>query len=263
MSVELTLRYADISELQRDYESNLRKGRAFVLGRASLAVRQPCMLSIEHPEGGAPLSVRAEAVWVNNEGDNAGTGVEFVNFDASVREALQAFVVSRSAVTDAEQDAEQATSSANEPSLDDATPGSVPPTPSSRNLHDRVRDLDLTEREALARQGSMPERVALERRYGSSVWEGLLHNPMVTAREVCRMARSGSLPSSLVNLIVANKAWVADGAVQKALLENPRVSGPHIERVLRALSQTELARVAEANSVRMQVRVAAKKLIRR
>ncbi len=241
MSVELTLRYRDFLELQRDYESNLRKGRAFVLGAASLSVRQPCALSIEHPEGGTPLTVQAAAVWVNSEGENAGTGLEFVNFDTAVREALHAFVEPRAPVPSSDPDSED----------------------SSRNLHDRVRDLDLTARDALARQGNMPERVALERRYGSSVWEGLLHNPQVTAREVSRMAKSSSLPTSLVSLIVANKAWVADGAVQKALLENPRVSGPHIDRVLRALSQAELARIAEANSVRMQVRVAAKKLIRR
>ena len=115
----------------------------------------------------------------------------------------------------------------------------------------------------MARQGSLPERVALERRYGSSVWEGLLHNPQITPREVQRMAKSTSLPSGLVNLIVNNRAWLADPAVQQALLDNPRLSGPHIERVLRVLPQAELARVAERTSVRMQVRQAAKRLIRR
>src|SRR5690606_11575959 len=104
---------------------------------------------------------------------------------------------------------------------------------------------------------------ALERRYGSSVWEGLLHNPQITPREVLRMAKSTSLPSGLVNLIVSNRAWLADAAISQALLGNPRVSGPHLERVLRALPQAEIQRVAEQTSVRMQVRQAAKRLIRR
>jgi hypothetical protein len=41
------------------------------------------------------------------------------------------------------------------------------------------------------------------------------------------------------------------------------VSGAHLERVLRALPQAEIQRVAEQSSVRMQVRQAAKRLIRR
>jgi hypothetical protein len=109
----------------------------------------------------------------------------------------------------------------------------------------------------------LPERVALERRYGSSMWEGLLHNPQITPREVQRMAKSTSLPTGLVNLIVSNRGWLSDPAINQALLGNPRVSGAQIERVLRALPQAEIQRVAEQSSVRMQVRQAAKRLIRR
>ena len=65
----------------------------------------------------------------------------------------------------------------------------------------------------------VPERVALERRFGGSIWEGLLHNPQLTPREVLRMAKSASLPVNLVNLIVANKAWLADAAIQGAAAE--------------------------------------------
>jgi hypothetical protein len=77
------------------------------------------------------------------------------------------------------------------------------------------------------------------------------------------MAKSTSLPTTLVNLIVANKGWLADAAIQAALLQNPRVSGSHLDRVLRALQQNELIRISEQNSQRMQVRVGAKRLIRR
>jgi hypothetical protein len=77
------------------------------------------------------------------------------------------------------------------------------------------------------------------------------------------MAKSTSLPTGLVNLIVSNRAWLSDSAINQALLANPRLSGAHLERVLRALPQAEIQRVAEQSSVRMQVRQAAKRLIRR
>jgi hypothetical protein len=264
MSTELVLRYDSAEQLQADFEANLRKGRAFVPGPSRLAERIFCTLCIEPPSGGEPHRLRAEAVWI----DAAGTGLSFVDFDAGIQATLRAFVAAAiaeppfDAGTGGADDAVEVDGdkddlqSAGEP-ISEASPSS------GRNLHDRVRELELGERDVLARQGSLPERVALERRYGSSVWEGLLHNPQITPREVLRMAKSTSLPTTLVNLLVANRAWLADGSINRALLENPRVSGTHVDRVLRALPQAELVRVAEQTSVRMQVRQAAKRLIRR
>jgi hypothetical protein len=249
MGTELTLRYADEAELASDFESNLRKGRAFVPGAWGVAEREYCTLRLEHPSGGAPLCLEAEAVWINEDRENGGTGVAFLRFDDELRDALKAFVGARAPLPAA---------SGEMPAADSA----VEPS-SALHLHDRIRGLSIAEREVVARQGSLPERVALERRFGGSVWEGLLHNPQLTPREVLRMAKSAALPINLVNLIVANKAWLADAAIQGALLSNPRVSGAHLDRVLRALPQTELVRLSEQTSLRMQVRQAAKRLIRR
>jgi hypothetical protein len=77
------------------------------------------------------------------------------------------------------------------------------------------------------------------------------------------MAKSTSLPTGLANLIVSNRAWVADSGVSQALLANPRISGAQLERILRGLPQTEIARIAEQSGLRLQVRQAAKRLIRR
>jgi len=90
-----------------------------------------------------------------------------------------------------------------------------------------------------------------------------LQNPQLTAREVCQMAKSGNLPTHLINQIVSNASWLADNSIRNALLQNPRVVGTHLERVLRCVSQTDLRNIAEQPSVRMQVRTAAKRLIRR
>lgn len=255
MLSELTLRYEQISELERDYEENLRKGRAFVAGASALAERQYCTLRIEHPGGKPALELRAEAVWINASGESPGTGLQLVDFDEQARAALREFVNGAEAAPPSSR-----VLAVGESGEYDAALAS---SPAARTLHDKVRELSSSERDALARSGSLPERVALERRFGSSVWEGLLHNPQLTAREVARMAKSGSLPSSLVNLIVNNKAWLADPAVCAALLSNPRVSGVHLDRVLRTLPQSELVRLSEQTSQRAQVRIGAKKLIRR
>lgn len=273
MSIELTLSYTDVAELERDFESNLCKGRAFVAGAWGLAEREFCTLRIEHPGGGAPLCLEAEAVWVDEDPASGGTGVQLVSFGGELRQALKAFVGAPSPTPSSEMsavspsragpDASEAYWQADAAEGDAAPGDSAEETSSARHLHDRIRALSLAERELVARQGSLPERVALERRFGGSVWEGLLHNPQLTSREVLRMAKSPSLPTHLVNLIVANKAWLADGAIQTALLHNPRVSGAHLDRVLRGLPQAELVRLSQQSSLRMQVRQGAKRLIRR
>jgi hypothetical protein len=77
------------------------------------------------------------------------------------------------------------------------------------------------------------------------------------------MAKSTSLPGTLIGLVVANRAWLSEAAIQQALLQNPRLSGAHLARVLEPLPQADLARIAEQSNLRMQVRQTAKRLIRR
>jgi hypothetical protein len=287
MGTELILRHASAEHLVSDFEANLRKGRAFVPGAQGLAQREHCQLRIEHPIRARAFCVRSEAVWVDPS-TPGGTGVSFLDFDAAAQDALRAFVAGAGsaesepasaavggavlspgtrATPSSRATVPAAAGSGADFAAIDSDPSSEPgpdlSSPAARNLHERVRTLDLTEREAMARQGSLPERVALERRFGSSVWEGLLHNPQITPREVQRMAKSTSLPTGLVNLVVANRAWLSEPAINQALLGNPRLSGAHLERVLRALPQADIQRVAEQSSVRIQVRQAAKRLIRR
>ena len=259
MGTELILRHDSRESLLADFEANLRKGRAFVAGRSGLVERDLCSLCIVAPDGGESLRLQAEAVWID-AGPEAGTGLAFVGFDPSVQKALAAFVARVQAAAFEATTADGA--EADDTSGADAADAGPEPS-SARYLHDRIRQLDLADRDVVARQGSLPERVALERRFGSSVWEGLLHNPQLTPREVLRMAKSSSLPTGLVNLVVGNRAWLADAAIARALIENPRVSGMHLERVLRALSQAELIKLSEQSSLRLQVRQAAKRLIRR
>jgi hypothetical protein len=103
----------------------------------------------------------------------------------------------------------------------------------------------------------------LERRYGAAVWEALLQNPQLTPPEIMRIAKNGGLPKPLINTIVNNAAWVNKPEVQRALLSNPRVAGQHLDRVLRAMSKADLARVPQQTAYRPQVRMAAKRLLQR
>ena len=196
-----------------------------------------CELHIAHPVSGATFSTRAEVVWVQRGGPGAGTGLQLHELAGEKIEALRQFIEASTAARAAESDDRK-----------------------SRNLHERVRSLSAQERDALARQGTLPERVALERAFGASIWEALLQNPQVTVNEVVRIAKGTSLSAALLNLIVANAGWLANSDVQRALLANARVTGPTLERVLRAMPRSELERIAQQTVYRMPVRTLAKRL---
>jgi hypothetical protein len=133
----------------------------------------------------------------------------------------------------------------------------------SENLFDRIRALKPQEAQKVARQGTLPERVALERSFGGAVWEGLLQNPSITGQEVAKISKKGSLPKPVLSLIVANAAWVAIPEVQRALLSNPRLGAAGMVRVLQALSQSDLKRMSKSTAYSHAVRAAAGKLVKK
>jgi hypothetical protein len=242
---ELRLQFTSLEALRAELSSNLRKGRAFVDGVTAIAERTLCDLVIEHPVTGRTHCLVADVVWVKP--DASGVGVQFSGWDAAAVDALQAFVEAVVSTAEVEPEPESA----------DDRPGPV------RTVHDRIRRLTTHERDLVARQGSLPERVALERHFGSAVWEPLLANPNLTPPEVMRIAKNGHLPQPLVTAIVSNGAWLTIPEVQRALLSNPRVSGPNLERVLRALSPADLARVAQQTNYPAQTRLAAKRIAKK
>ena len=131
-----------------------------------------------------------------------------------------------------------------------------------RNVHERLRGLNLAAQIKLATSGELHERIVLERLYGKNVWETLLRNPRLTAPEVSRIARYGSLPRVLLELILANNAWLQVPEVRRALLSNPRLGNDQIMKVLRLTPKHELKLAAVQTAYPHAVRNAAKMLLR-
>jgi hypothetical protein len=130
------------------------------------------------------------------------------------------------------------------------------------NVHERLRGLTLAQQIKLAAQGELHERIVLERLYGKNVWETLLRNPRLTAPEVARIARMGSLPRVLLEILVANNAWLQIPEVRRALLSNPRLATDQIVKVLRLTPKHELKLASIQTAYPYAVRTAAKMLLR-
>jgi hypothetical protein len=238
MSAEQSLprivaRFEDLEALEKEFESNLSCGRAFVCGAVPVSERQGCELVLVHPCSGDSLRFEAEAVWVRREEPGAGIGLQLSGFDTAASERLRAFVAG-----------EKAESEPREPD----------------NVYARVRRYGTSEQLRAGREGDYSERVALERVYGKAVWEVLLHNPRITAPEVTRMARNRKLPKHLIETISSNAGWLGSSELRRSLLMNPQVTGVSLERVLRAMPKLELTRISNQSSYPLAVRQAAKKM---
>jgi len=281
---ELRMTVGSVAELQELFEREWRHRRAFVSGRFDLADREVCALVLVHPSG-AEFKIPAEAVYLKREEPGAGAGLDLVGLDATMLAKLGDFVReppsapaepfasaassesgSLAATEDLpmplveDEDPEASDTQSGAPAGRAFDPNALHGHRATRNVHERVRQLSLREREAMGRSGTLAERVALERAFGGSVWEALLQNPQLTAPEVARIAKNGSLSVPLVGVIVSNASWLASGEVRRALLGNPRVSGQNLERVLRAFPRGELKQVAQMSAYRSEVRSAAQRL---
>lgn len=263
MPARLELRPATVDELTREIDTNLVRGRAFIEGASGLVERQRVDLALVHP-GGGELVLAAEVVWLAPHG--VGVSIEV---DQALRDRLRELAAATTgpattgpATTGHATTGPEPASAVEPAEADELEPNATDEERQRhRNVHERVRALSAREREDLARRGGMVERVALERAYGSAVWEALLANPQVSGPEIARIARNGALPRPLVSVIVANAAWLTQAEVQRALLSNPRCGGRELERVLSAMKPADVTRIARGQSpYRPEVRQLAQRL---
>lgn len=243
MAERYELRFASPEEFERELSQNLRKGRAFLLGQTGPADRSACEVVVVGPSQGLTVVLAGEVVFAQTEGPYAGLGVDLVDPD------LQTRLDSLSPPAD-----EPAEGS---PARRSLAPGSE----RGVSVHERVRQLSPAQRDKLARNGTLAERVALERAFGASVWDALLAGAQITGPEVAKIAKNGTAPATVLVQIASNGGWISKPEVRRALLANPKLPAAQAERILRALPHAELRLVPSQAAYSGSVRALARRLL--
>lgn len=285
--IEIDLGFMDEPTLRLFLREQVLRRRAFVQGRRAVEPPQPCALvAVLHR---TVLRLRGEIVFVRAEDPGAGVGVQLEPLDREAIAAIESFVLAAPqpepelptmqvkalklplpdlpeppppvAVIVRESDVREATDGGATPSESDAPEGNE--SPEAQALHVRMRSLSAVEQRRIALAGNLNERVMLERMYGPNVWEALLSSGRLSPPEVATIARKGTLPRPLVELIASNAGWLASGEVQRALLSNPRSSSAVIGKVLRIMPKHDLQRVPMQTAYPVTVRQQAKELLKR
>ncbi|MCP4601427.1 MAG: hypothetical protein GY847_13040 [Proteobacteria bacterium] len=232
----IVIEFADIKELEKEFENNLRHGGTFARGASGFEQDQDCEVVLVHPVDGSKLSLSARVVLVVSQGSDQGVGIALNGFDGSIREKLSVFL--------------------NKPKTPERKSGASKP-----GVHERLRGLSVVDQHKVARGQNINDRIVLERIYGKQVWEPLLRNPRVSIPEVVRIARMGSLPRPLLELIVSNATWINASPIRRALLANPRMTGEMVNKVLRGIPRNELRIVAKQTAYSSAIRNAARKFL--
>ncbi len=256
------LELATDASLARD----LAAGGVFVPG-CTVGINQDCDLIVRG--GGDEVTVAARVVWVDG---GKGAGLQLIGCDAEVKQriASMAVVAEPAAEADHEREPEPEQEQEQDPEQEQEQEGEQERAEGddeevrkiALNVHERLRGLTLAQQVKIAQRGEVHERIVLERLYGKNVWEALLHNPRLTGPEVARIARMGSLPRVLVEVIVGNGAWLQVPEVRRALLSNPRLGIDQIVRVLRLLPKHELKLATTQTAYPHAVRDQARRMVR-
>jgi len=218
------LRFEDLSALEKEVADNLRQMRALVETRRELERLAPCALVLIHPKTDDKLRLDAQVVAPLP----TGLALELTGDKDEVGARLDEFVALR---------------------------------PRPKSPAERLRGLSLSDQHKVARNGTLTERTILERIYGNSVWESLLSNPKLTIPEVARIARKGTVPRHLLEMVVENKAWVRAAPVRRALLSNPRLGTESLPRILAVTPKPEIQKMLKQTAYPRAVREAAKRFM--
>jgi hypothetical protein len=189
----------------------------------------------------ASLTFAARVIHVSEQ----GSAVEFVDFGPVMREKIAGLLQVSQDITSPED-------------VDDAQNELQARAPA----HERLRNLPVVQQIKLALKADTAERIMLERLYGKGVWESLLRNPRITPPEVARIAKMGSLPRPLLEVIVGNGAWLGVPEVRRALLTNPRLSVDVVPRILRLMPKHELKLVPTQTAYASAIREHARRMLK-
>ena len=93
------------------------------------------------------------------------------------------------------------------------------------------------------------------------VSSGVIKNPRITEAEVLTVIKSGAPNDEIMRLICANKEWVKNYKIRKALVENPRTPVPNALRFLSTLGEKDVAGYAKSKNISSVISSQARRML--
>ena len=89
----------------------------------------------------------------------------------------------------------------------------------------------------------------------------VIKNPRITDAEILTLVKTGVQNDEIMRLICANKEWVKNIKIRKALVENPRTPVPNALRYLSTLGEKDIAAYAKSKNIPSVISSQARRLL--
>ncbi|SKA14104.1 hypothetical protein SAMN02745119_02826 [Trichlorobacter thiogenes] len=122
-------------------------------------------------------------------------------------------------------------------------------------------EMGISEKIKMALTGDKEWRKILIKDANKLVSAGVIKNPRMSEPEVLTLLKSGVQNDEIMRLICANKEWVKNYQIRKALIENPKTPLANALRYLGTMNEKDVASYAKSRNISSVVSTQAKRMI--
>lgn len=124
-----------------------------------------------------------------------------------------------------------------------------------------AQTLGISEKIKMGLTGDKEWRKILVKDANKLVSSAVIKNPRITESEVLTIIKSGSPNDEVMRLICANKEWVKNYPIRKALIENPKTPLANALRYLGTMNEKDLSGYAKSRNVSSVIVTQAKRML--
>lgn len=124
-----------------------------------------------------------------------------------------------------------------------------------------VQLMGISEKIKMALSGDKEWRSILIKDANKLVSGSVIKNPRITDGEILTIIKVGVQNDEIMRLICANKEWIKNYAIRKALIENPKTPLANSLRYLATLGEKDIAGYAKSKNISSVIATQAKRLV--
>lgn len=121
--------------------------------------------------------------------------------------------------------------------------------------------MGIGEKIKMALTGDKEWRAILIKDANKLVSSGVVKNPRITEGEILTVLKVGVQNDEIIRLICANKEWIKNYKIRKALVDNPKTPLPNALRYLSSLNEKDIAGYAKSKNVSSVISTAARRIL--
>lgn len=121
--------------------------------------------------------------------------------------------------------------------------------------------MGIAEKIKMALSGDKEWRSILIKDSNKLVSASVIKNPRITEAEILSLIKAGVQNDEIMRLICANKEWIKNYLIRKALVENPRTPIPNALRYLATLGEKDVAGYAKSKNISSVISTQAKRML--